>query len=94
VRTEGPTNSCRVSTDNIVSLFFFPGSPSVATRNGWDLPLANFTVVSGEDHLERPIAGGTAESGALRFGEINHTNLTYNTETKTWEVIGFEKMFL
>lgn len=70
------------------------GCPSVATRNGWDLPLANFTVLSGDDHLERPIAGGEVESGAVRFGETKHTNLTYNTETKEWDIIGFEKMYL
>ncbi len=66
----------------------------MATRNAWDLPLANFTVVSGDNHLKRPVAGGRAESGALRSGDIKHTNLTLNTETGEWKVIGFEKMFL
>lgn len=70
------------------------GSPSVATRNPWDLPLANFTVLHNENHLQRPIAGGKAESGALRGGEIKHTNLTLNTDTGKWDVIGFEKMYL
>ena len=72
----------------------FFGSPSVATRNAWDIPLANFTVVAGENHLQRPIGGGVAESGALRGGEIKHTNLTYNTETKEWDVVGFDRMFI
>ncbi|SPO06053.1 related to alkaline phosphatase D precursor [Cephalotrichum gorgonifer] len=71
----------------------FYGSPSVATRNSWDLPLANFTVASGANHLSRPIAGGKAESGAIRFGEIVHTNLTLNTDTGKWEVIGFDQMY-
>jgi alkaline phosphatase D len=71
-----------------------PGSPSVATRNSWDIPLANFTVVPGENHLARPIAGGKAESGALRFGEIEHTNLTLDTTTGEWEVIGFDQMYI
>lgn len=66
----------------------------MATRNSWDLPLANFTVRSGEDHLERPVAGGEVESGALRFGEVEHTNLTLNTETGEWKVVGFEEMYL
>ncbi|KAI9151367.1 Alkaline phosphatase D [Paramyrothecium foliicola] len=72
----------------------FYGSPSVATRNPWDLPLANFTVVAGENRLQRPVGGGVAESGALRDGEIKHSNLTYNTETKEWDVVSFERMFI
>ncbi|KAK1762173.1 PhoD-like phosphatase-domain-containing protein [Phialemonium atrogriseum] len=81
-----------VTPKEVTAQFF--GCPSVATRNGWDLPLANFTVLSGDNHLQRPIAGGEAESGALRFGEIKHTNLTLNTETGEWKVIGFDKMFI
>lgn len=38
------------------------GSPSVASRNSWDLPLANFTVVAGENKLARPVAGGSVEA--------------------------------
>ncbi|KAJ6780407.1 hypothetical protein PWT90_02294 [Aphanocladium album] len=82
----------RVTPDKAEAKFF--GSPSVATRNAWDLSLANFTVVADENHLERPIGGGKAESGALRFGEIEHTNVTLNTETKKWEVVGFENMHI
>lgn len=63
------------------------------TRNPWDIPLANFTVLSGENHLRRPIAQGKAESGALKFGQVVHTNLTLNTETQEWAVVGFEKMY-
>jgi alkaline phosphatase D len=72
----------------------FFGSPSVATRNAWDLPLANLTMFPGVNHLERPVAGGIVETGALRGGEVKHTNLTFNTETNEWKVIGFEKMYL
>ncbi|KAG5987975.1 hypothetical protein E4U43_004872, partial [Claviceps pusilla] len=68
------------------------GSPSVATRNGWDIPLANFTICAGVNHLQRPLGGGTAESGALRDGNIKHTNLTLDTNSGRWEVIGFGKM--
>ena len=76
-------------------LTHFAGSPSVATRNSWDLPLANFTVESGANHLARPIADGRAESGALKLeGEILHSNLSMNTETGEWKVIGFEQMNL
>lgn len=70
------------------------GSPSVATRNPWDLPLANFTVPHDANHLQRPIAKGRVESGSLKGGEVQHTNITLNTETGKWDVVGFEKMYL
>ncbi|KAK3314394.1 alkaline phosphatase-like protein [Apodospora peruviana] len=70
------------------------GSPSVATRNSWDYPLANFTVMAGENHLSRPVAGGKVEAGYLRGGTTAQSNLTLNTDTKKWEVIGFEKMYI
>ncbi|WXC51258.1 hypothetical protein QX201_010959 [Fusarium graminearum] len=79
-----------VNSKNVTSRFY--GSPSVATRNSWDIPLANFTVVSGENHLKRPVAGGRAESGALRYGEITHTNVSLNTETGEWNNTGFAKI--
>jgi len=66
----------------------------VATRNSFDIPLANFTVVSGENHLQRPVAGGRAESGALRYGEIIHTNFTLNTDTGVWNETEFENMYV
>ncbi|KAH8205261.1 hypothetical protein TruAng_000508 [Truncatella angustata] len=72
----------------------FYGSPSVALRNPWNLPLANFTVLSGDNRLSRPIAGGSVEAGALRGGQVNPTNLTLNTETGEWEIIGFPKMYI
>lgn len=81
----------RVSPERVLAQFY--GSPSVATRNAWDIPLANFTVSAEDGILERPIAGGRVESGALRGGEVEHTNLTLNTETGEWEVIGFDKMY-
>ncbi|KKY29786.1 putative alkaline phosphatase-like protein [Diaporthe ampelina] len=70
------------------------GSPSVASRNPWDLSLANFTMEAGANRLKRPVAGGTVEAGFLRGGETVHTNLTLNTETGEYEVIGFETMYL
>lgn len=82
----------RVSPKRVLAQFY--GSPSVATRNPWDLPLANFTIMAAEGHLKRPIAGGRVESGALRGGKVKHTNLTLNTDTGKWEVIGFEYMYM
>ncbi|KAK6077632.1 PhoD-like phosphatase [Seiridium cupressi] len=72
----------------------FYGSPSVASRNPWNLPLANFTVLAGDNRLSRPVAGGSVEAGALRGGQTVPTNLTLNTETGEWEVIGFPKMYI
>ncbi|RKL16186.1 hypothetical protein BFJ68_g5437 [Fusarium oxysporum] len=80
-------------TPNNVSAQFF-GSPSIATHNAWDIPLANFTVLAGDNHIHRPKDGVQAESGALKSGEIKHTNLTLNTETGVWKVQGFDKMYL
>ncbi|KAM5345220.1 hypothetical protein ACJ41O_011082 [Fusarium nematophilum] len=80
-------------TPKKISAQFF-GSPSVASRNAWDIPLANFTVVSGENHLQRPVAGGRVEAGALRYGRVEHTNLTLDTETGEWDVVGFSSMYL
>ena len=81
-----------VSPEKLDAKFY--GSPSVATRNAWDIPLANFTVVANDNHLERPVGGGQVESGALKFGDVKHTNLTLNTKTNKWEVIGFDQMFI
>jgi alkaline phosphatase D len=51
-------------------------------------------VNAGDNHLQRPIAGGTVESGAIRGGVVKHTNLTLNTQTGKWQMIGFPKMNL
>ncbi|KAK3489867.1 PhoD-like phosphatase-domain-containing protein [Neurospora crassa] len=72
----------------------FFGSPSVATRNGWDLPLANFTVLAGDGHLQRPVGGGRVEAGSLKGGKTAGTNVTLDTNGWKWETVGFEKMFV
>ncbi|KAI1143476.1 PhoD-like phosphatase-domain-containing protein [Hypoxylon sp. FL0543] len=70
------------------------GSPSVASRNSWDLPLANFTVVAGANKLSRPVAGGSVEAGCVRGGETDPTNITLNTETWEWDVVGYDQMYI
>jgi alkaline phosphatase D len=62
------------------------GLPSIATRNGWEIPLANFTVVAGENKLQRPVAGGVVESGSLKFGKTVQNNVTLDTSNGTWFV--------
>ncbi|CAO1598744.1 hypothetical protein XANCAGTX0491_002504 [Xanthoria calcicola] len=81
-----------VGKDRIETQFF--GSPSVATRNAWDLPLANFTVLAGDNRLSRPVAGGSVESGSLRGGAVEHSNLTLNTENGTWAYVSFDQMYI
>ncbi|KAI0505254.1 alkaline phosphatase-like protein [Xylaria bambusicola] len=81
-----------VKQDSVQAQFY--GSPSVATRNSWDLPLANFTVINGENKLARPVAGGSVESGALRGGKTTPTNLTLNTDTGEWDIVGYEQMYI
>lgn len=81
-----------VKQDSVQAQFY--GSPSVASRNSWDLPLANFTVVNGENKLARPVAGGSVESGALRGGETTPTNLTLNTDTWEWDIVGYDQMYI
>jgi alkaline phosphatase D len=66
----------------------------VATRNPWDLPLANFTVAVNENRLTRPVANGSVEAGDVRGGLANPTNLTLNTDTGEWDIIGYETMYL
>ncbi|KAJ4315322.1 hypothetical protein N0V94_006018 [Neodidymelliopsis sp. IMI 364377] len=66
------------------------GSPTVRTRNPYDIPLANFTVKAGANHLQRPIAGGSVNSGYLknadqpgRVAGVNGT-IALDTVTGSW----------
>ncbi|KAJ4364748.1 hypothetical protein N0V95_000695 [Ascochyta clinopodiicola] len=70
--------------DKVDANFF--GLPTVATRNGWEIPIANFTVIAGENKLQRPVAGGIVESGSLKFGKVVQNNITFDTNNGTWFV--------
>ncbi|KAL2871649.1 alkaline phosphatase D family protein [Aspergillus lucknowensis] len=70
------------------------GCPTVATRNSWELPLANWTVKHSESHLARPLAGGEVEAGFVQVGELRHSNVSLNTETGEWDVVSFDHMFI
>ncbi|KAK0344367.1 hypothetical protein LTR91_013301 [Friedmanniomyces endolithicus] len=63
-----------------VNASFF-GMPTIVTANPYEISLANFTVKSGENRLQRPVGGGVAESGSLKGGVIRETNITNNTAT-------------
>jgi len=84
--------SLSVKPDTVEARFY--GSPSVATRNSWDIPLANFTVRSGENKLARPVGGGSVESGSLRGGQTKPTNLTLNTDSWKWDIVGYDQMYI
>ncbi|PVI04770.1 phosphodiesterase/alkaline phosphatase D precursor [Periconia macrospinosa] len=73
-----------ISGEEVVANYF--GLPTVVTRNGWEIPLANFTVKSGENKLQRPVAGGIVESGSLKGGKTVQTNATVDTRNGTWFV--------
>ncbi|KIX08823.1 uncharacterized protein Z518_03480 [Rhinocladiella mackenziei CBS 650.93] len=82
----------QVSAEKIDARYF--GCPTVATRNPLEISLANFTVQAGANRLQRPVAGGSAESGYLQGGDIVPTNLTYNTETGEYSYTSFDQMFI
>jgi alkaline phosphatase D len=72
-------------THEEVNAKFF-GLPTVVTRNAWEIPIANFTVESGANQLQRPVGGGVVESGSLKGGKVVQNNVTFNTEDGTWFV--------
>lgn len=81
-----------VSHDSISANYF--GLPTIVTRNGFEIPLANFTVKSGQNKLQRPVAGGVVESGTLKGGKTQSTNLTVDTNTGKWFVSHFNQSVL
>ncbi|ORX93587.1 PhoD-like phosphatase-domain-containing protein [Clohesyomyces aquaticus] len=82
----------QISPKAIVANYY--GCPTVATRNPFEISLANFTVLVGENRIQRSVANGTVESGALQRGSLKMTNLTLNTETGGWNVTSFDQMFI
>lgn len=66
----------------------------MASRNPFEISLANFTVKAGDNHLLRNVANGSVESGALQRGSVKQTNLTLNTADGTWNVTAFDQMFI
>jgi alkaline phosphatase D len=81
-----------ISPEKVDAHFF--GTPSLQTRNGYEVSLANFTVEAGGNRLSRPIAGGTVEDGHLRDGSISMTRLTLDTNTGKYFVHNFTRVTL
>ncbi|KAI9695421.1 MAG: hypothetical protein M1820_008606 [Bogoriella megaspora] len=71
-----------LTTTQVNAQYF--GMPTIVQRNPNEISLANFTVQAGANRLQRPIAGGIAESGSLKGGVVQQTNLTHNTENNTY----------
>lgn len=62
----------------------FYGLPTIATRNRYEIALANFMVLNGANRLMRTggvTAGGTVESGSLKYEKTVTTNVTLDTNT-------------
>ena len=78
-------------TPQQVNAHFF-GLPSVQTRNGYEVSLANFTVENGANRLSRPVAGGVVEDGALQRGETSMSKLTLDTNTGEYFVHEFTRV--
>ncbi|OHE94898.1 PhoD-like phosphatase [Colletotrichum orchidophilum] len=59
------------------------GIPTTRIKQGYEISLANFTVLAGENKLHRwngsTVYGGVAESGSLKNGRVVQTNLTHDT---------------
>lgn len=73
-----------ISPDSVLANYF--GMPTLVSRNGWEIPLANFTVLAGGNKLQRPVAGGVVENGSLKGGQTKQTNVTVDTNGGAWFV--------
>ena len=77
----------QISPEAVRASYF--GLPNLRTRNGYEIPLANFTVEAGSNALQRPIAGGQVENGALQNGTVSGSNVTHDTNSGEWFVSEF-----
>ncbi|KAK4441947.1 PhoD-like phosphatase-domain-containing protein [Podospora aff. communis PSN243] len=79
-----------IGYESVKAAYF--GVPQIRTRNGYEVSLANFTVMAGENRLHRygdvATPSGKAESGSLQRGAVTQTNLTHDTETGRYFVFG------
>ncbi|EEP82401.1 conserved hypothetical protein [Uncinocarpus reesii 1704] len=77
-----------ITPKEVQSRFF--GIPKLRTRDFGEISLANFTIKSGANHLDRGRqgvpAGGVVENGWLKGGKVVQTNATRDTETGKWYV--------
>ncbi len=79
-----------ISKEQVQANFF--GMPDIMTRNSYEIPVANFTVMNGQNRLQRPVAGGVVGSGSLKYGKMVQTNITHDTAQNTWVVTNGDKI--
>ena len=82
----------QISHESVVANFY--GVPTVAERNGFEISVANFTVKNGENRLQRPVAGGVVQSGALKGGNATFSNLTLDTNSGKYSFTNFSQMII
>ncbi|KAK4952892.1 hypothetical protein LTR66_013705 [Elasticomyces elasticus] len=73
-----------VGADAVEAKYF--GIPSVVQRLPYEVSIANFTVRSGANAVQRPIGGGLVGSGALKSGNVVVNNVTNDTTTGQYRV--------
>jgi alkaline phosphatase D len=76
-----------IGYDSLNASFF--GIPTTAVKQGYEISLANFTVLPGENRLHRQNGSSVAlgaESGSLKSGQVLQTNLTHDTGSDQWFV--------
>jgi alkaline phosphatase D len=59
------------------------GMPTIVDRNPHEIPLANFTVQSGANKLQRfggTVVASPVENGYVKFGSVKQTNITNSTD--------------
>lgn len=71
----------QIGYDAVNASFF--GMPTIINRNPYEISIANFSVVSGENRIHRPSGGAVVESGAVKGGVVKQTNYTNDTTTST-----------
>ncbi|KAI1375979.1 PhoD-like phosphatase-domain-containing protein [Hypoxylon crocopeplum] len=74
-----------ISHEKVDAAFF--GIPTTTLRNGYEIPMANFTVIAGENRLHRAEgspAAGNVQTGSLKGGKPTLKNMTHDTATGKW----------
>lgn len=74
-----------VSHASLNASFF--GIPTTAVKQGYEISLANFTVLPGENRLHRANGSAVATvaaSGSLKNGQLGLTNVTHDTASDEW----------
>lgn len=73
----------QITAEQVQAQFF--GIPNIKERAPLEFSVANFTVASGANCLQRDsndvVGGGAVANGYLKYGQTERTYMVYNTET-------------